>query len=52
MFVGILTQLGLQTLSQVAPQDLVEVLEQRLAGPDQEGQHAEHQDLLAGRGEP
>ncbi len=48
MLVGVLAQVGLQPLGQVAPQYLEEILEQRLPGPDEEGQRAEDQDLLAG----
>ena len=46
MLVGVLPQVGLQALSQVAPEDLEQVLEYRFAGPDKEGQHSQDGDLL------
>ena len=51
VLVGIQAHVGLEALGEVAPQDLVEVLEQRLAGPDKEGQDRQNEYLLLGRGE-
>ena len=48
MLVGILAQVGLQALGQVAPEHLEQVFEQRFAGPDKEGEGGQHGDLLLG----
>ena len=46
MFVSVLSEIGLQSLGQVAPENLEQVLKQRLASPDEEGEHRQDGDLL------
>src|SRR5690606_16834955 len=46
VFVGVLPEVGLQALGQVAPEDLEQVFEDGFAGPDEEGEHRQDGDLL------
>src|SRR5690606_14793464 len=48
MLIGVLAQVRLQSLGEVAPEDLVEVLEQGFAGPDKKGEYGKDQDLFPG----
>ena len=48
MFVGILPEVRLQTLGEVAPQDLEQIFEQRFAGPDEKGEYGQNGDLFLG----
>ena len=51
MLIGILAQIRLQTLRQIAPKNLEQVLKQGFPGPDDKGQAAQNQDLLFSGGE-
>ena len=46
MLVGVLTQIRLQSLGQIAPEDLEQVFEQGFTGPDKEGEYRQNGDLF------
>ena len=48
MFVGILSQVRLQPLGQVAPENLEQVLKQGFTGSDKEGEYGQYGDLFLG----
>ena len=52
MLVGVLPQVGLQALGQVAPEDLEQVFEYGFAGPDEEGEDRQNGDLFLGGFKP
>ena len=46
MLIGVLAHIRLQPLGQIAPENLEQVLKQRLPRPNKEGEHRQNGDLL------